>query len=121
MSTHGITYGAHTKSHPILATQSVAEQRAEIEGSKHDIETLGVPVSPVFAYPNGQADDWSTETETVLSAAGFTHALTTLEGFNSTTTPPLRLHRFALDATEDFAVFANIVSGVRLFLKSGRL
>lgn len=118
MQAHGITFGAHTKTHPILSKQTADEQRQEIEGSRHDLETMGVQVSPVFAYPNGQPDDWNAETETVLTAAGFTHALTTVEGVNSAATAPLRLHRFTLDATEDFAVFANIVSGVRLFLKS---
>lgn len=121
MQEHGITFGAHTKTHPILAKQTVDEQRAEIEESRHDLEALGVRVSPVFAYPNGQPGDWSPETETVLTAAGFTHALTTLEGVNDAATAPLQLHRFTLDNTEDFAVFANVVSGVRLFLKSGHL
>ncbi len=120
MQTHGISFGAHTKSHPILATQTADEQRDEIEGSRRDLELLGVQVSPVFAYPNGQRDDWNTETETVLTAAGFTHGLTTLEGVNTRETHPQRLHRFTLDATEDIAAFANIVSGVRLFLKSFR-
>ncbi len=116
--THGISFGAHTKTHPILAHQSPDEQRDEIEGSKHAIEVIGVPVSRVFAYPNGQPGDWNTDTESALKTAGFTHALTTLEGTNTTDTEPYKLRRFTLDATEDFAVFANIVSGVRLFLKS---
>lgn len=118
MQAHGISFGAHTKTHPILATQPADAQRDEIEGSRHDLEALGVQVSPVFAYPNGQRDDWNSETETILSAAGFTHALTTVEGVNTAETHSLRLHRFTLDSTENFAVFANIVSGVRLFLKS---
>ncbi len=118
MQQHGISFGAHTKSHPILATLSADEQRQEIEGSRHDLEMLGIRVSPVFAYPNGQSGDWNDITETTLKAAGFTHALTTIEGTNTQHTSPYRLHRFALDATEDFAVFANVVSGVRLFLKS---
>jgi len=121
MQGQGMTFGAHTKTHPILSTQLADEQRTEIEGSRHDLEALGVRVSPVFAYPNGQKNDWDPETETVLTAAGFTHALTTLEGVNDAQTHPLRLHRFTLDATEDFAVFANVVSGVRLFLKSGHI
>ncbi len=118
MQENGITFGAHTKTHPILTTQSVDQQRDEIETSRHDLDTFGVRVSPVFAYPNGQADDWSDVTETLLTSAGFTHALTTLEGVNDAHTHPLRLHRFTLDNTEDIAVFANVLSGVRLFLKS---
>lgn len=121
MQEHGITFGAHTKTHPILATQSAQDQRDEIEGSRHDLEALGVRVSPVFAYPNGQPDDWNADTETVLTAAGFIGALTTMEGVNDAITPSMQLRRFTLDNTEDPAVFANVLSGVRLFLKSGRI
>lgn len=118
MSTHGISYGAHTRTHPILATQPEDAQKKEIEGSRSDIQAFGVPVSTIFAYPNGQTGDWNQTTEKVLEVGGFTHALTTLEGVNNDHTHPFRLRRFALDATEDIATFANIVSGVRLFLKS---
>ncbi len=114
----GITFGAHTQSHPILATQTREEQFKEIDGSKRDITSLGIPVSPIFAYPNGQAGDWNDDTEAILKESGFTHALTTFEGTNTAQTAPYGLKRFALDATEDRAVFANVVSGVRLFLKS---
>ncbi len=114
----GMSFGAHTKSHPILSTQAQAEQFAEIHGSKQDLEAIGVRVSTVFAYPNGQANDWNETTEALLTQLGFTHAVTTFEGTNTAVTPRLRLRRYVLDATEDTAVFANVVSGVRLFLKS---
>ncbi len=118
---HGITFGAHTKTHPILATQDIDTQREEIAGSKQELEAFGVHVSSVFAYPNGQSGDWNADTERILEEAGFTHALTTFEGVNTAYTKPYHLKRFALDGTEDMALFANVVSGVRLFLKSGRI
>jgi peptidoglycan/xylan/chitin deacetylase (PgdA/CDA1 family) len=114
----GMSFGAHTKTHPILSTQSQAEQFEEINGSKKDLEALGVRVSPVFAYPNGQAQDWNDTTEALLTQLDFSHAVTTFEGANTAAVPRLRLRRYVLDATEDMAVFANVVSGVRLFLKS---
>jgi peptidoglycan/xylan/chitin deacetylase (PgdA/CDA1 family) len=118
MAGHGVSFGAHTRSHPILATQTEKEQKEETDGSRRDIESLGITVSPIFAYPNGQPGDWNSATEKVLEVGGFTHALTTLAGVNNYHTHPFRLRRYALDATEDMAAFANIVSGVRLFLKS---
>lgn len=118
MSQNGITFGAHTKSHPILARQTPEVQREEILGSKRDIEALGVPVSAVFAYPNGQENDWNNETEKVLETNLFSHSLTTHEGVNTHHTHPYRVRRIALDNTEDMAAFANILTGVRLFVKS---
>lgn len=118
MQLNGISFGAHTQSHPILSTLTEEEQHTEIEGSRTDLMQAGIRVSPIFAYPNGQAGDWNADTERALKVSGFTHALTTLEGGNSALTPPYELKRYVLDATDDFAVFANVVSGVRLFLKS---
>ncbi len=118
LAENGITFGAHTKSHPILARQSSTQQRDEILGSKSDIESIGVPVSLVFAYPNGQSDDWNSDTERILETSGFTHALTTHEGANTHHSHPYRIRRFALDNTDDTAAFANILTGVRLFVKS---
>jgi peptidoglycan/xylan/chitin deacetylase (PgdA/CDA1 family) len=113
-----IDFGAHTQTHPILSKMAPEEQRREIQGSREDISNAGLRVSAVFAYPNGRRADWNEATVEVLKSAGFTHALTTIEGFNTKTTPPYELRRIVLDATEDFAVFANVVSGVRLLLQS---
>lgn len=50
---HGIELAAHTVTHPRLDTLSEAEVRAELAGSKRDLEAhLGVPVT-VLAYPFG--------------------------------------------------------------------
>ncbi|MBM3272857.1 hypothetical protein FJY94_06370 [Candidatus Kaiserbacteria bacterium] len=112
----GMTFGAHTRSHPILSMMPGLAQQNEIEGSRTDLEAWGVPVSPTFAYPNGHETDWNLHTLAVLSHAGFTRSLTTIEGTSSASTPPYRLHRMVLDATSDIATVANIVSGVRLWL-----
>jgi peptidoglycan/xylan/chitin deacetylase (PgdA/CDA1 family) len=113
-----VSFGAHTRSHPILSTLTRAEQDDEIEGSRIDIAGAGLRASPAFAYPNGQRGDWNEDTETVLAAHGFTYALTTLEGVNTKKTRPLQLHRIVLDGTERMSVFANVVTGVRVFFKS---
>lgn len=116
----GTTFGAHTRSHPILSLTSGDAQEREIVGSREDLAAWDVPVSSTFAYPNGHETDWNAHTIAVLSHAGFTRALTTIEGTNGANTPPYRLRRMVLDATSDLPTFANIVSGMRLFLNRFR-
>jgi peptidoglycan/xylan/chitin deacetylase (PgdA/CDA1 family) len=120
MQMQHVTFGAHTMSHPILSTLSRDDQLKEIRDSRAALSDSGIRVSPVFAYPNGQPGDWNSETEALLQQEQFTAALTTREGVNTAATPPFALRRMVLDDTDDFAVFANVVSGVRLFLKSLR-
>lgn len=118
MQEHRITIGAHTKSHPILARERHATQHEEIEGSRSDLANWGIRVSPVFAYPNGQPGDWSETTELVLKNLHFSHALTTIEGRVEQNGHPYRIRRITLDDSDDFATFANVVTGVRIWLKS---
>ena len=52
---------AHSMTHRILATLSAAEQRVEIDASREAIvRRLGECAT--FAYPNGQAGDFTEET-----------------------------------------------------------
>lgn len=73
MSEGGITFGAHTVSHPILTNLSLERARDEIIQSKKDIEErLDQPVT-AFAYPNGNFD---TKLVEVLQESGFACAVT---------------------------------------------
>jgi peptidoglycan/xylan/chitin deacetylase (PgdA/CDA1 family) len=70
-----VDIGAHTMTHPVLATLEPADQRKEIRESKACLEAmLGRPVAS-FAYPHG-----STTPEAVasLAQAGFTSACSSL-------------------------------------------
>jgi peptidoglycan/xylan/chitin deacetylase (PgdA/CDA1 family) len=111
----GITFGAHSRSHPILSKLAPQHVREEVGGSKKDFETL--TLSSVFAYPNGQRGDWNEEVERSLAESGYAAALTTIEGFNGAETPRYALRRIAMDGTDDGGAFAAIASGVRLFLR----
>lgn len=89
----GLSVGAHTVSHPILARMSAAKAWEEIHGSKTAIErALGAPVRG-FAYPNGGPDDYTPETAALVREAGFACAVTTRRGLNSPETPPFELRR----------------------------
>jgi peptidoglycan/xylan/chitin deacetylase (PgdA/CDA1 family) len=63
-----VEVGAHTVTHPPLATLGGAAQQSEVQGSKAYLETmLGLPVSS-FSYPNGSLNK---DTISLVRQAGF--------------------------------------------------
>ena len=72
-----ITIGGHTLDHPQLTTLSTDEQRHEIVDSKAGIEAeIGHPIYD-FAYPYG---NYNATTVSLVAAAGYRSAVTTLPG-----------------------------------------
>ncbi|MDO7887398.1 polysaccharide deacetylase family protein [Hymenobacter cheonanensis] len=73
----GWEIGAHTLSHPHLASLPPAEAAHEIAASKAELERrLGISILS-FAYPYG---DLSPETKRLVAEAGFTYAVATDSG-----------------------------------------
>ncbi|HZZ15005.1 MAG TPA: GNAT family N-acetyltransferase, partial [Candidatus Sulfotelmatobacter sp.] len=94
MSKNNISFGAHTVTHPVLSQISVSALKPEIEGSKRTIEKrLQLPVLH-FAYPFGQAADFTPEAKHAVQDAGFKTAVTTIRGLNEPGDDPLLLKRF---------------------------
>ncbi|QQG37901.1 MAG: polysaccharide deacetylase family protein [Candidatus Kaiserbacteria bacterium] len=119
MRSHGISFGAHTKSHPILSRIERSRLDEEIAGSRDELQRL-CGTSSVFAYPNGQREDWNDDVEAAIRKAGFSAALTTIEGCNTTKTPLQRLRRIAMDGTGLDPSFAAIAAGMRGYLRTLR-
>jgi peptidoglycan/xylan/chitin deacetylase (PgdA/CDA1 family) len=70
-----VEVGAHTVTHPVLATLPVTAQRDEIHRSKSSLEEiLGHSVTS-FSYPHGS---YTLETTTLLREAGFTQACSSI-------------------------------------------
>ncbi len=85
-----IGIGAHTVTHPRLAELPSEAQRAEVEGSKRDLEELlGRPV-PRFAYPYGS---YGRETPSLVASAGFECACSASGGFVTAGSDLFRLPR----------------------------
>ncbi len=118
MQRHEITFGAHTKSHPILSRVSAAQAADEVRGSKEILERECGTISSVFAYPNGQREDWNDEIENIVKESGFSSALTTIEGVNTSETNVFRLRRMTMDGTGNGSEVGVIVSGIRSFLRN---
>ncbi len=103
-----ITFGSHTVTHPILSRVSPETAYREIVDSKKDIEAhLGKSVR-LFAYPNGNADDFNETTKEILSAAGYRFALTAIWGANDRHRDPLELRRVGMWGTRHHVSLARI-------------
>jgi peptidoglycan/xylan/chitin deacetylase (PgdA/CDA1 family) len=92
-----VEIGAHTRRHPILAACALEEARAEVAGSRADLEQLlGVPVG-LFAYPNGhEGRDFSERDVGLVREAGFSYAVTSDWGGVTPASDGLRLPRMSL-------------------------
>jgi peptidoglycan/xylan/chitin deacetylase (PgdA/CDA1 family) len=90
----GLEIGAHTVTHPVLASLDADEQAGEISQGKSDIEDLvGRPVTS-FAYPYGGRTDFTDESVEAVRAAGFQRACANLQGAVEPNSDPYRLPRF---------------------------
>jgi peptidoglycan/xylan/chitin deacetylase (PgdA/CDA1 family) len=113
MRAGGMTFGAHTESHPILTNIARDRLQREIRNSKDIVTRECGGTSSLFCYPNGQAEDFNAEVEKAVRDSGFAGAVTTLEGTNDAGTDVYKLRRITMDGIENTATFAVAVSGLR--------
>ncbi|MBN2512080.1 MAG: polysaccharide deacetylase family protein [Sedimentisphaerales bacterium] len=77
MSRHGISFGAHTASHPVMSRISLPEAEHEVRVSMEVIQShLGQKVA-TFAYPFGRINHYRPEIAAILQKCGITCAVTT--------------------------------------------
>lgn len=111
MKNNGISFGAHTANHVILTRCSKEEAEKEIYESKERIESvLG---EGWFAYPSGRYDKSIKET---VVRAGFSCAVTTIQGMNDLQTDPYEIRRIAVSNRDDFLSFLGKLTGTTFFL-----
>jgi peptidoglycan/xylan/chitin deacetylase (PgdA/CDA1 family) len=92
----GMQIGAHTCSHPILASTADDEARREIERSKAAVEGLLDEPVGLFAYPNGKPSvDYGPRHVEMVRAAGFTAAVSTAAGVSTFEVDRFLLPRFS--------------------------
>jgi len=105
MHGQGVSFGAHTVTHPILSKLPSHRALEELQQSKATIEReLQAPVR-TFAYPIGRREDYNEDTKRFVREAGYTCALTTVPGTNTDEANPFELRR-ATPWDEDIAGFA---------------
>ncbi|HYD29741.1 MAG TPA: polysaccharide deacetylase family protein [Azospirillaceae bacterium] len=83
-----VSFGGHSRSHPILPLCDDTLCAQEIAGCRDDLEgALGMPCRH-FAYPNG---DWGERERALVKEAGFTLARSFRVGWNGPGTDPFAL------------------------------
>ncbi len=88
MQKAGVSFGAHTMTHPVLSRLALSEAERELRESKRLIEDrLQTPVLD-FAYPFGHEHDCSADVERLAARCGFRSAVTTTWGVNRTGANP---------------------------------
>ncbi len=111
MKSYGITFGAHTMTHPILTRLPEQDAMREIRGSKEHIEKrLSEPVLD-FCYPNGEASDFNERIKRIVQDAGFRSAATSIWGQNGRDQDPYELKRVYV-TDEPLPFFAARICGV---------
>lgn len=76
--THGMRFGAHSMTHPVLSRCTHAQSAYEIGESVRRVNVELARPSTVFCYPNGQADDFGEAEISAVRAAGLAAALSSL-------------------------------------------
>lgn len=72
--------GAHTITHPSLASLSLDEQKREIVQSRDDLESLIGGSVRTFSYPFGKSTDYTSETIGIVRDAGYHSACANIPG-----------------------------------------
>ncbi len=112
----GVSFGAHTMSHPSVSRLDSHGLKCELGESKLILEQgLGAPIED-FAYPFGKPEDRSLAAEAFIANCGYRSAVTTTEGFNISGTNRFRLRRLSISDDWSLVDFAFNVS--RMFVET---
>jgi peptidoglycan/xylan/chitin deacetylase (PgdA/CDA1 family) len=89
-----VTVGAHTISHPVLANESDARARSEIQDSVAELSDMIGTAVTTFAYPNGtEGLDFTAREQRMLRDTGVRIAVSTVAGVCGPGTNPLVVPR----------------------------
>jgi peptidoglycan/xylan/chitin deacetylase (PgdA/CDA1 family) len=109
-----IAVGAHTVTHPILASISSEIARREIQDSKVYLEELVQLPVDVFAYPNGRPDtDYRPEHRDMVKELGFKAAVSTHWGVGTPQSDRLQLPRFTPWDRQEFKFSVRLLASYR--------
>ncbi|MBN1550531.1 polysaccharide deacetylase family protein [bacterium] len=80
LSENHFTMGSHSVCHPILSECDLERQSSEIADSRKAIEANCGTSCRVFAYPNGQPEDFTEETQRLVELSGYEAAFAFFPG-----------------------------------------
>lgn len=110
----GFDIGAHTVHHPILNECTRAQARAEIGGSKEELEAIIGGRVHSFAYPNGRPnEDYGPEHVDMVKSLGYTSAVTTSNGVSTRHSDIFQLPRFTPWGLSDERIAFQLARNMR--------
>jgi len=107
----GMTIGAHTMTHPLLAQQPPELAWSEITECRDRLELALDRKIWAFAYPFGQSDSVSPQVVSMVHEAGFAAAFMNIEGEVGAEPPMYAVPRIHVNADMSLAEFEAHISG----------
>ena len=92
----GCQLGCHGHTHTVLSVLKPTEIASELKRSHYYLNKWSRSALPIFAFPNGQREDFNEEHRSQLVDAGLIAALTTLHGTNRPGADPYMLRRISV-------------------------
>ena len=114
MTANGISFGAHTVTHPTLSalTERVRIDE-ELRSSKQRVEQETNCEAPVFCYPNGRDADITDAVVESARQCGFQAAVQTEPGLNTRNMDLMRLRRMAVEPEYGHRYFERVCAVMR--------
>jgi peptidoglycan/xylan/chitin deacetylase (PgdA/CDA1 family) len=106
MQSAGITFEAHTMTHPVLSRLDAQSLNYELSESKRILQDRLQSAVNHFAYPFGKSEECGETTGAALLRLGFRSAVTTMWGVNTPEVHPYRLRRVQIGENGSGAMFA---------------
>jgi peptidoglycan/xylan/chitin deacetylase (PgdA/CDA1 family) len=103
-------FGSHTVNHVMLGPADQGRKRREVFESKAMLDAVLKRPCRLFAYPNGEAQDFDEEDQRNLAEAGYSCAATQIAGLNDHATPRFALRRLNVSRARSDAVFEALTS-----------
>jgi peptidoglycan/xylan/chitin deacetylase (PgdA/CDA1 family) len=115
----GVTFAAHTQTHPILTRVPLYQARMEARGALVDLDReLGDPL-PILCYPDGKPYAFDQRIMQALREDGIVAAFTTVRGINRVgKTSPLAFHRSTVGFGASFSMFRLSLTSLGADLKA---
>jgi glycosyltransferase involved in cell wall biosynthesis/peptidoglycan/xylan/chitin deacetylase (PgdA/CDA1 family) len=115
----GVSFGNHGMSHSILSRLTKKELKYEIGKAKEVIRCKTGLDTKLFAYPNGNANDFSQEVEDFLNSYAYTTACTLVKGVNDCAANRLTLRRFCVTEGMESNAFGGFSRSLFAVMLSG--
>jgi peptidoglycan/xylan/chitin deacetylase (PgdA/CDA1 family) len=116
MQAHGVEFGSHTLTHPMLSRVSPEEARRELVDSRRVLEDLLGAPAVLFCYPRG---DFSEPVKQAVREAGYLAACSTLPGLNGRRPDLFALRRTYVSRHDTPEEFAKRTAGAYDLLQRG--